>query len=194
MAKPGRLVTGGTVEQMHNFFPVTLGMCQSKHLRNMIQQVQYGGNGYQIKKNSPCVAMVEFTTLLPTESKVSVRPMSQIRLFKSSCCCTQEYLVKLVEISPHSATAHLYMANDGPLYSAARHTALKNQMWKSAETEAFTYFSQIWSQFQSKRCWASSDHTMCRDSLHLGTSPSLPQFPGLKDQQVTSQLGKVSVI
>lgn len=51
-------------------------------------------------KNSHCVAVVEFTTLLPTESKACVRPASQIRLLKSSCCCTQEYLVKLVEISP----------------------------------------------------------------------------------------------
>lgn len=50
MAKTGQLDIGGTVEGIHNFFPVTLGMCQSKHLRNMIQQVQYGGNGHQIKK------------------------------------------------------------------------------------------------------------------------------------------------
>lgn len=48
-------------------------------------------------KNAPCVAVIEFTTLLPTESKASVRAMSQIRLLKSSCCCT---CIKLAEISP----------------------------------------------------------------------------------------------
>lgn len=132
-------------------------------------------------------------------SEASVRPMPQmqwavIRLFKSSCCSTQEYLIKVVEISPHSASAYLHMGNDGLLYSAARRTALKNWMWKSAENEAFTYSSQIWSQFQNERCWASSDHATCRDSPRLGTSPSLPQFPVLRDQWVTFRLGEVSVI
>lgn len=54
MAKPGRLLIGGTVERMHNFFPVTLGMCQSKHLRSVTEQVQYGGNSHQIKKQNTC--------------------------------------------------------------------------------------------------------------------------------------------
>lgn len=36
--------------------------------------------------------------------------------------------MKMVEISTHSANAYIYIENDGPLYSAARHTALKNQM------------------------------------------------------------------
>lgn len=52
-----------------------------------------------------------------------MRPMPQIqwaviRLFKSRCCSTQEYLIKVAEISPHSANAYFYMGNDGPLYSA----------------------------------------------------------------------------
>lgn len=42
------------------------------------------------------------------------------------------------------------MENDGPLYTAARHGVVKNQMCKSAETEAFTCFSEIWFQFQMK--------------------------------------------
>lgn len=63
MAKLGVVVIGGTLERMHNFFPVTLGMCQSKHLRNVIEQDVWGQQ-LPIKKKAPCVPAVEFTNLI----------------------------------------------------------------------------------------------------------------------------------
>lgn len=124
MVKPGKLVIGGTMKRMHDFFPVTLGVC---HLRNVTKQVPHVGKSHQkppkhhkvIKVGKDLldhwvkhVAMVEFTTLLPTVSKASVRPVLQtqwaiIGPFKSSCCHIQVYLINLVGISPLFANVYL---------------------------------------------------------------------------------------
>lgn len=80
-----------------------------------------------------------------------------------------------------------------PVFSSKAYSSEESHV-KVCRDWGFYLFSQIQSQFQKEKCWPSSDSATCSDSPHRGTSPSLPQFPGLKDQQVTSQLGKVSVI